>query len=101
MLRCSEREELGDLKGSDTEGAIAARDGGVSKEPFDLTLSVFQESFVGNARWKGVRILGINLRHNNENGTEMLNRALCTWGMFSGSVSPAGYTLFYRYRSEN
>ncbi len=93
MIRRSEREELGDLKGSNTERAIAARDGGVSKQPFQLTLSVFQESYVGDTRRQGVGILGINLRHNDENGAEMLNRALRTWGMSFGSVSPAGYTL--------
>ena len=61
MLRRSEREELGDLKGSNTERAIAARDGGVSKQPFNLTLSIFQECLVGDTRWEGVGILGINL----------------------------------------
>jgi hypothetical protein len=61
LFRRGEREELGDLKGSSTERAIAARDGGVSKQPFDLILSVFQESIAGGRRWKGVGILGINL----------------------------------------
>lgn len=101
MLRRSEREELSDLKGSDTERAIVARDGGVCKEPFELSLSVFQESFVWDTRWEGMGILGINLRLDDENGAEMLNRALRTWGMFFGSVRPAGYTLCYKYRSGN
>jgi hypothetical protein len=102
LLRHSEREELGDLKGSSTERAIAARDAGVRKQPFDLTLSVFQEIIVGDTRWERVGILSINLRQNDENGAEMLNRALRTWGMSFGSVSPAGYTLCYKYTvSEN
>jgi hypothetical protein len=62
LLWRSEREELGDLEGGGTERASAASDGGVRKEPFDLTLSVFQESIVGDTRWEGVGILGINLR---------------------------------------
>jgi hypothetical protein len=99
LLRRSEREELGDLKGSSTEHTIATRDGGVSKQPFDLTLSIFQEGIVGDTRWEGVGILGINLRQDDENGVEMLNRALRTWGMSFGSVSPAGYTLCYKYTS--
>ena len=74
MLRRSEREELGDLKGSSTERAIAARDGGVSKQPFDLILSVFQESSIGDTRWEGVGILSINLHQDDENGAEMLKK---------------------------
>ena len=70
MLRRSEREELGDLKGSNTPRTIAARDGGVSKQPFDLILSVFQEGFVGDTRWEGVGILGVNLHQDNENDAE-------------------------------
>jgi hypothetical protein len=103
LFRRGEREELGDLKGSSTERAFADRDGGVSKQPFDLILSVFQESIAGGRRWKGVGILGINLRQNGENGAEMLlvNRPLRTWGMSFGSVSPAGYTLCYKCTSGN
>jgi hypothetical protein len=70
LLRRSEREELGDLKGSNTPRTIAARDGGVSKQPFDLTLSVFQKRFVGDTRWEGVGILRINLQKDDENGAE-------------------------------
>lgn len=101
MLRRSKREEFGDLKGGSTERATAVRDGGVSKQPFDLTLSVFQESIIGDTRWEGVGILGINLHQNDENGAEMVNKALRTWGMSFGSVSPAGYTLCYKYTSGN
>lgn len=90
MFRRSEREELGDLKGSSTQCAIAPRDAGVSKQPFDLTLGEFQESFVGDTKWDRLGILSIKLRQNDENGAEMLNEALDTWGMLSGSVSPAG-----------
>ena len=71
MLRHSEREELGDLKGSSTERTIAARDRGVSKQPFDLALSVIQESSIGDTRREGVGILSIILRRNDENGAEM------------------------------
>jgi hypothetical protein len=70
LLRRSEREELGDLKGSNTPRTIAARDGGVSKQPFDLTLSIFQERFIGDTRWEGVGILGVNLHQDDENDAE-------------------------------
>ena len=76
MLRRSEREELGDLKGSSTERAIAARDGGVSKQPFDLTLSVFQEFAAGDTRWEGVGILGVNLHQNDETGAEVAKQGI-------------------------
>ena len=70
MLRRSDREELGDLKGSNTQRATAARDGGGSKQPFDLILSVFQKRFVGDTRWEGVGIPHINLHQDDENDVE-------------------------------
>lgn len=98
MVRRSEREKLGDLKGSSTERAIAARGGGISKQPFDLILSIFQESCVRDTRWKGVGILGINLRHNDENGAEMPNRALTYLG-YVFRVGEPGRIYFVLYIS--
>ena len=82
---------------------FAARDGGISKQPFDLTLSVFQEFAVGDTRWErvGVGILGVNLHQNNETGAEVAKQGIRTCGMSFGTVWPAGYTLCYRYISGN
>ena len=94
LLWRSEREELGDLKGNGTERATAARDGGVSKQPFELILGVFQESFVGDTTWEGVGVLGINLRQNDENGAEMLNGVLFTYLGYVFRVGEPGRIYF-------
>jgi hypothetical protein len=62
LLRCSEREELGDFEGAGATRARVIRKGGIVKEPCGLLYRVSQENFVRDAWRKRVRILRVILR---------------------------------------
>lgn len=103
MLGCGESEELAGLKGTGTQRAVVARGSRAGEQPFDLTYGSLQEQIVGGTWGENVRVLGVILRENVEecrNASRDAERDMRhTWGMLFGLVSPAGYTLCYKYAS--